>query len=49
MKLLQVEMVKRQPLISAVEMAEYSVAIILLSLAALSVMVVGHVIAWIVL
>ena len=48
MKLLQIETVKRRPLITPSTMAEYSVAIILLGIASLTLMAVGHMFVWIV-
>lgn len=48
MKLLQIETVKRRPLITPSTVAEYSIAIILLCLASLALMAVGHMAAWIV-
>jgi len=48
MKLLQIETVKRRPLITPSTMAEYSIAITLLCVAALALMAVGQMMAWIV-
>ena len=48
MKLLQIETVKRRPLITPSTMAEYSVAITLLCVASLALMAVGHMFVWII-